>query len=178
MQKNLSIREISMMAICVAFCAVSAYISFPLPFTPGLVTAVTIALSVTAFLFSPKKTFIVIAVYLLIGAIGLPVFAGGKAGLGSLISATGGFYLAWLAAYPLVSKFKGEHPDLKKYVIADVIFGMPVTYLGGIITLMIFMEISFWQAFLIGALPYIIGDVIKCIFAAFLAIRIQKYLNR
>ena len=42
-------KKITMVAMCVAFCSVSAYISFPLPFTPGLVTAVTLAFGVTAF---------------------------------------------------------------------------------------------------------------------------------
>ena len=161
LNSNLKTRELTMMAICVAFCCVTAYISFPLPFTPGMVTAVTIAMSVTAFLLTPKQTFIVILVYILLGAIGLPVFAGGASGTSRI-------------AYPLVSKFKGKHPDVKKYTLIDIICSMPITYLGGMITLVIFMEIDFFKAFMIGALPYIIGDSLKCFFAAFLAVRIQK----
>ena len=177
MNSNLKTRDLTMMAICVAFCCVTAYISFPLPFTPGMVTAVTIAMSITAFLLTPKQTFIVILVYILLGAIGLPVFAGGASGTSRLIGATGGFYFAWLIAYPLVSKFKGKHPDVKKYTLIDIICSMPITYLGGMISLVIFMEIDFFKAFMIGALPYIIGDSLKCFFAAFLAVRIQKRIH-
>ena len=51
------------MALCIAFCCVSAFISFPLPFTPGLVTALTIALTVTALVLPPQLTFIAVAAY-------------------------------------------------------------------------------------------------------------------
>ena len=44
-----TVRDMTKMAVCLAFCMVSAFISFPLPMTPGLVTALTIALDVTAF---------------------------------------------------------------------------------------------------------------------------------
>ena len=58
-----NVRELSTMSMCLALCCVTAYISFPLPFTPGgLVTALTFA---------------VILAYILLGAAGLPVFAGG-----------------------------------------------------------------------------------------------------
>lgn len=177
MKERFSIRDLTTMAICVAFCSVTAYISFPLPFTPGLVTAVTIAMSLTAFILPPDKTFIVILVYILLGAIGLPVFAGGASGTSRLIGATGGFYLAWLIAYPLVSKFRGKIPDIRRYTLIDILISMPITYLGGMISLMIFMEIDFFKAFMIGALPYVIGDSIKCFFAAFLAVRIHKRIH-
>ena len=65
-------KKITMVAMCVAFCSVSAYISFPLPFTPGLVTAVTLAFGVTAFVLPPKETALAICIYLALGAIGIP----------------------------------------------------------------------------------------------------------
>ena len=74
-------KKITMVAMCVAFCSVSAYISFPLPFTPGLVTAVTLAFGVTAFVLPPKETALAICIYLALGAVGIPVLPGGTAGL-------------------------------------------------------------------------------------------------
>ena len=66
------------MALCVAFCCVTAYISFPLPFTPGMVTALTLALGVTAFVLPPKQTFIALFIYVLLGCIGLPEILPGR----------------------------------------------------------------------------------------------------
>ena len=59
---DLTARDMTKMALCVAFCCVTAYISFPLPFTPGLVTALTLALGVTAFVLTPKQTFMALLV--------------------------------------------------------------------------------------------------------------------
>ena len=55
---SITARDMTKIALCVAFCCVTAYISFPLPFTPGMVTALTLALGVTAFVLPPKQTFL------------------------------------------------------------------------------------------------------------------------
>lgn len=99
----LSVCDMKKLALCIAFCCVTAYISFPLPFAPGMVTALTIALSVTTFVSTPKQTFIAIFGYVLLGSIGLPVFVGGTAVFSRLLGPTGGFIIAWLIVYPLGS---------------------------------------------------------------------------
>lgn len=76
-----TVRDMTKMAVCLAFCMVSAFISFPLPMTPGLVTALTIALDVTAFVLSPKLTFITVVAYVVLGAVGLPIFPAAWAAL-------------------------------------------------------------------------------------------------
>ena len=81
MQKKIDTADLTKMAMCVALMCVTAFLAFPLPFTPGMVTALTIAMSLTAYILPPKQTFTVILIYLLLGGIGVPVFAGG-AGLG------------------------------------------------------------------------------------------------
>ena len=124
-------RELTKISMCIALCCVSAYISFPLPFTPGMVTALTLAMSLTAFILPPKRTFIVILVYLLLGVAGLPVFAGGASGLGKIIGPLGGFYLIWLIAFPLLSALKGSEINFKRYALVDVLVAVPITYVGG-----------------------------------------------
>ena len=93
----MQVRNLTKMAMCVALCCVTAHISFPLPFTPGYVTALTFAMSLAAYLLSPRQTFTIIFLYILMGAVGLPVFANGE-GLSRLLGPVGGFYFAWLVA--------------------------------------------------------------------------------
>ena len=174
----LSVREMTKLALCVAFCCVTAYISFPLPFTPGMVTALTIALGVTAFVSTPKQTFLALVTYVLLGSIGLPVFVGGTAGFGRLLGPTGGFIIAWLIVYPLVSALKGNVPNFRRYALVDILVGIPLTYIGGMISMMLVMDITIGQAFVMAALPYIPGDVIKCIAAAFLGCKVNTVLQR
>ena len=174
--QNDKVRDLTKMAMCVALCCVTAYISFPLPFTPGMVTALTFALSLTAYLLTPRKTFMVIAIYILLGAIGLPVLGGGQ-GLARLVSPAGGFYFAWLVAYPLMSLAKGNVPNFKRYVAMNILIAMPVTYVGGIISMILMLEITLWQALTMAVFPFILGDILKAAAAAVLGVKLQKILG-
>jgi biotin transport system substrate-specific component len=176
MQKS-NVRELTKMSMCVALCCVTAYISFPLPFTPGMVTALTFALSLTAYLLNPRQTFTVIAIYILLGAAGLPVFAANQ-GLSRLIGPVGGFYFAWLVAYPLLSLFKGKVPDFKRYALINVLIAVPITYAGGLTSMLLLLDVSLWQAFTMAVFPFIPGDIIKAIAAAFLGVKLKKILGR
>ena len=173
-----SVRDMTKMAICVAFCCVTAYISFPLPFTPGMVTALTLALGVTAFVLTPRQTFLVILVYTLLGVAGLPVFVGGTAGPGKLLGPTGGFIFAWLVAYPLVSMFKGSDINFRRYALSNILLGVPITYLGGLISMVLVMDVGLWEAMVMAVFPFIPGDIMKALMAAFLGKKVNQTLAR
>ncbi len=163
------------MALCVALCCISANFVFPLPFTPGMVTALTIFLSLTAYILPPKQTFLVVLAYLLLGAAGLPVFAG-TGGIGRLVSPAGGFYFAWLIAYPLLSAFKGN-VNFRRYVLMNILIAMPVTYLGGLISMVLILNISPLEAATMAVLPFVVGDILKACAAAFMGVRINLALK-
>ncbi len=173
----MQVRDLTKMSLCVALCCVTAYISFPLPFTPGLVTALTFALSVSAYLLTPRQTFTVILVYILLGAAGLPVFAGGQ-GLSRLLGPAGGFYFGWLVAYPLLSMAKGAAPDFKRYLITNVLIAVPITYLGGLISMMLVLDVGLTEALTMAVLPFIPGDVLKAAAAAALGVKLKQVLPR
>ena len=172
----MEIRDLTKPAMCVALCCVTAYISFPLPFTPGMVTALTFALSLTAYLLSPRRTLIVIALYILLGAVGLPVLGGGQ-GIARLVSPAGGFYFAWLVAYPLLSLAKGATPNFKRYLLMNVAIAMPITYAGGLVSMILMLDVNLWQALTMAVLPFIVGDIIKAAAAATLGVKLQKILG-
>lgn len=174
-QEN-KVRVMTKMALCVALCCVSAFISFPLPFTPGLVTALTMALGVTAFVLTPKQTFITLAVYVIMGGIGLPVFPGGMGGLGRLLGPTGGFYLIWPVCYTLVSMFKGKENNFKRFTLVNIAIGVPLTYIGGLISMMLVMQVGLWQGLVMAVFPFIPGDIMKAVAAAFIAVKVNKVM--
>ena len=172
----MQVRDLTKMAMCVALCCVTAYIAFPLPFTPGYVTALTFAMSLSAYLLSPRQTFTVILIYILMGAVGLPVFANGE-GLSRLLGPVGGFYFAWLPAYALLSLAKGATPDLKRYALANILIAVPITYVGGLISMLLLLDVNLWQALTMAVLPFIPGDIIKALAAAVLGVKLQKILG-
>lgn len=169
-----SIRTVTKMSICVALCCVSAYISIPLPFTTAMITALTVVMNLTAFILKPKQTLIVMLVWILLGSAGLPVFVGGTAGFGRLFGPTGGFIIAFAIAYPLVSLLKGQKNSFIRYSLMAVIIGIPITYLGGVISMMLVLQVTFWQACVMAVFPFIPGDIAKAVLAAFLGVRINK----
>ena len=177
-RRRWSTGDMTKMALCVALLCVTAYISFPLPFTPGMVTALTLALNLSAFILTPGQTLTVILVWILLGCAGLPVFVGGTAGFGRLFGPTGGFILAFLPAYPLVSLLKGRGNSFRRYLAVACLVGIPLTYLGGLLSMMLVMEISLGEAFIIAALPYIPGDIGKAACAAYLGVRLNRSFSR
>lgn len=172
-KKNITTAELTKISLCVALCCVTSFIYFPLPFTPGMVTALTLAMSLSAYILPPKQTFLVILVYILLGVAGLPIFAG-SGGVGKLVSPVGGFYLAWFLAYPVLSALKGNNPNLKRYALANIFLTMPITYAGGLLSMYLLLDITIWQAVAMAVLPYIPGDVMKTLAAAFLGMKINS----
>ena len=170
-----SLRVMTKMAICVALCCVMAYLSFPLPFTPGMVTALTIAMNLAAFILTPKQTFIVVLVWMLLGCAGVPVFIGGTAGFGKLFGPTGGFIFGFLAAYPVVSLFKGKTNSFRRYVLVASLIGIPITYIGGLASMMLVMQVNLQEGLIMAVFPYIPGDIMKAAFAAYLGTRLNKF---
>ena len=176
-EQHFSARSITKIALCVAFFCVTAYLSFPLPFTLSMVSALTLAMGLAAFVLTPKETFVAISVYILIGLCGIPVFTGGTAGPGKLFGPTGGFILIWLFVYPLVSALKGATPNFRRYAFVDIVVGMPLTYVGGLASLLFWMDVSLWQAVMMAVVPFIPGDIVKCFSAAALGVRVNNMLE-
>lgn len=174
-EKN-RVQVMTKIARCVAFCCVSAYISVPLPFSPAPITALTLAMSVMAFVLTPKQTLVAMLIYVGMGSIGLPVFVGGTAGFGRLFGPTGGYITSWIIAYPLVSLLKGSTISFRRYALADIFVGMTVTYAGGLAQMCAIMDISLAQGFVMAVLPFIPGDIFKCVVGAFLGVKVNRML--
>ncbi|MGG7143346.1 biotin transporter BioY [Clostridium nigeriense] len=165
------------MSICIAIICISAYISFPLPFTPAMITAQTIAINLVALILSPRQSFLVVLLYIFLGAFGLPVFSAGTSGLGRLFGATGGFILGFLVVAPLISFLKGKKNNFKRYLFVTVFIGMIVLYVFGAIYMSIVQKITIISALSLSVFPFIVGDVLKCFLSSFIAVKLNKKLE-
>ncbi len=81
-----------------ALMAVCSFITIPLGFTPIPVNLATLGVFLTGGILGKKYGSISLTVYILLGAAGIPVFAGFKGGLGVLVGPTGGYIIGYLAA--------------------------------------------------------------------------------
>ena len=172
-----STRALTTSAVCVALLAVSAYISFPLPFTPAMVTALTIMVNLVGFLKTPKQAAVILGIYLLLGMVGVPVFVGGTSGMAKIFGPTGGFNLGFLAAVVAMSAIRGGRKwSVCKLVALGVLVGMPIIYAGGCISMYLVAKVGLWKTLVMAVFPFLIGDVLKVVLAAFLASRLQRYV--
>jgi biotin transport system substrate-specific component len=107
-----------------------------------------------------------IAVYLLAGSLGLPVFAGGKGGIAILLGPTGGYLIGFLPAVFIIG-FISE--KFKHRFISDIIAmicGTVVIYALGVIQLKIVLAKTWMVTLAIGVFPFIIFDIVKVVAAA------------
>lgn len=175
-KQKISARDLTKMALCIAFCAVSALLTFPLPFTPGMVTGLTIALTVTAFVLPPRLAFFAVAGYIFMGAVGLPILPGGLSGLGRILGPTGGFYIGWPFVCLIESLLRGQKPGFRRYALVSVVAGVPLTYVGGLISMMLVLHLGLWEGLTMAVLPFIPGDIMKALLGSFIAVRVNKML--
>lgn len=169
-------RELTKMSICVTLLCIASYISFPLPFTPAMITAQTIVINLIALILAPKQAIITVGVYILLGVCGIPVFTGGAAGLGKIFGPTGGFLIGYLLSAPIISLLKGRGNSFKRYLVVTVLVGMPIIYLGGSISMYIYQRTNILSILITAVFPFIFGDLLKCAAASYIGVKLNQSL--
>ena len=143
--------------------AVSA--QFKIPLYPVPVTGQTLVVLLIGMTYGPRLGGITVAAYLFEGALGLPVFAGGAAGVAVLMGPTAGYLFGFLLA-AIAMGYLAERGMGRTMVstIAAMFIGNCVIYLCGALWLANF--IGFGQAIAAGVLPFLYGDALKLVVAA------------
>ena len=143
--------------------AVSA--QFKIPLYPVPVTGQTLVVLLIGMTYGPRLGGITMLAYLFEGALGLPVFAGGAAGVAVFMGPTGGylfgFLLAGVAMGYLAERGMGR---TVLSTIAAMVLGNSVIYLCGALWLANFIGLG--QAIAAGVLPFLYGDALKLVVAA------------
>jgi biotin transport system substrate-specific component len=168
-----SIKGLVYAALFGALTAAGAFIIIPLPPVP--ITAQTFFLNVSAILLGGQLGAVSQFIYVMLGVVGIPVFAGGKAGLGVIFGPTGGYLLGFIIAAFVI----GMVNRMKKsagifWNIFSMLIGMLIIYLLGSLQLSLVAKMSFHKALAIGVLPFIPGDVIKILLAAIISSRLKS----
>ena len=156
--------------------AVGAYITIPLPPVP--VTLQTLFLYIAAALLGGRLGAMSQFVYVLLGIMGLPVFSGGKGGLGVLFGPTGGYIIGFILASFLI----GTLIDLKKeprvlWMGFSMIIGTLVIYTLGVIQLFLVAKLSMVKAVTVGVLPFLIGDFLKMVVAVTITFKMRGRIH-
>ena len=163
------VRLLCRIALSAALLAVCSWIQIPLPSIP--VTMQTFAVFVVAALLPLHGAAAAVGVYLLLGAVGLPVFAGFGSGVGAILAPAGGYLIGFL---PMALTQSLLQRRLKQPLAMAA--GLAVCYFFGTLWYsIVYSGGGFLAVLSVCVLPYIIPDAVKLALAALLVRRIARH---
>ena len=163
-------------AFCTALTAVAAQISVPLPFTPVPFSMSVFAVYLAGALLPVRQAALSQLAYLLLGAAGLPVFAGFGAGAGVLAGPTGGFLAMYPVMAALVSLFcRGTGRKTVPVFAAGMFCALAACYLGGSLWLSASARVPWAKALSLAVVPFLPMDLVKIAACAPLARRLASF---
>ncbi len=159
-------KQMVLIALMTAVTCVLGPLSIPLPFSPVPISLTNFAIFLAIFVLGMKNGTISFIIYLLLGAIGVPVFSSFRGGLQVLAGPTGGYLIGFIFL-ALIMGFALDHFDRKLVpTIIGMIIGMAVCYAFGTVWLAKLLSLSFKEGLMMGVIPYLPGDAAKIIIAA------------
>ena len=179
---RLRTRDLTHIALFAVLMAVCAWITVPLPKPLVQFTLQTFAMFMALTTLGGRRGLYAMVVYLLLGAVGVPVFSGFRGGLGVLLDTTGGYIIGFAAAalvYWLLTAKLGDSLPVK---IAACVLGLAVCYAFGTAWFLVLYArttgpIGVTTALSWCVLPYIVPDLLKLALAVVLSGRIKKFLK-
>ena len=176
--KKFSTRDLVLCAMFAGLLAVCSWISVPaaVPFTLQ-----TFAVFLTLLLLPARQGLLTIAVYLLLGAVGLPVFSGFKSGPAALFGPTGGYLTGFLLTGLTCLLFELCGKNTAKDRIFSLVIGLLVCYTAGTVWFVLTYtagEMTVGKALSMCVLPFLIPDAVKLALAALLAGRLRPVIGK
>lgn len=172
-------KDMTLIALSAVLIAICAWISIPtaIPFTMQ-----TFGVFLTLCILGGKKGTIAICIYLLLGLIGMPVYAGGTSGIGVIFGNVGGYMIAWIVAGFVMWGMEVMFGKKNWVLILAMLFGLFLCYILGTIWFMILYtrnlgEIGLWTALSLCVFPFVIPDLLKLALAYIVQKRIRPLLH-
>ena len=176
---KLSVRDMAYIAVFAVIMAVCSWISVPyvVPFTLQ-----TFAVFLAVGVLGGKRGTLAVLIYILLGCVGLPVFAGFSGGIGVVLGSTGGYIVGFLVQ-ALVMWAMERIPGNKTVVtIVSMVLGLLACYAFGTVWFVVVYAqktgpVGFWTALGWCVFPYVLPDLIKMALALVLCRRLAGVLK-
>jgi biotin transport system substrate-specific component len=159
------LRDAFLITVSALSVAAFAQIRIPLPFTPVPLTGQTFAVLLVGAALGAKRGAASLALYTVMGALGLPFFAGGASGLAYMSGPTLGYLVGFVVAAYVVGLLaeRGLERSVRTSLVPFLV-GTLIIYFFGAGWLAV--SFGFEKALALGVLPFLIGDAIKLVLAA------------
>ncbi|WP_338749045.1 biotin transporter BioY [Bacillus sp. FJAT-52991] len=162
-------------ALFAAIIGIMAQVTIPLPLVP--ITGQTLAVGLAATILGSRYGALSAIIYMLLGAVGIPVFSGMSAGMGVIFGPTGGYIVSFIfSAFITGLYIEKTSATVTQAFIANAI-GMLINLTFGTVWLKVMADLSWAEAFVGGFTPFIIGGILKAFLAAWIGILARKRLQ-
>jgi len=158
-----------------ALTAAGAFLAIPIGPVPVVMQNFFVFLC--GLLLGPRWAPASVGVYLLAGALGFPVFAGGTGGLGRFLGPTGGYLVGYLPAVWVIGWLSEAGRHRSVFDLFGMICGALIVYLFGVSWLKLLTGMTWIKSLTLGMLPFLIGDVLKMAAAFALAKSLRSVLD-
>jgi len=156
--------------------AVLAQIRIPLPYSPVPLTGQTFGVLLSGAVLGMRRGFASQVLYLAAGAAGLPVFAGGGAGVAHLLGPTGGYLWAFPVAAGLLGRLVELGASRRVWTLALALFSADLLILiSGTVWLRSLIRVPLQDQWRLGFFPFLAGDIVKI---ALLGLSLPRLLRR
>ena len=158
LKQTISMKTMTFIGVFIAMISVLSQISIPMP-TGVPITLQTFAIALTGFVLQPKNATLTVLLYILLGLIGIPIFAGFNAGLGALFGKTGGFLIGFLFLAFFCGLVSPKNNRMLNILYCAI--GLIFCHFFGILQFAFLMKLSLWQSFLFVSAPFFIKDILS-----------------
>lgn len=170
--KKLTTYQLTLTAVMAAVICVLSPISLAIPVSPVPISLASMAIYLAVTVLGAKLGTLSCLIYLLLGLVGLPVFAGYTGGADKLFGPTGGYLIGYLFLALIAGAFVGRFTENKWKNIAfaalGMVLGTVVLYILGTAWLAYSAGMDFQAALWAGVIPFIPGDLVKMVIAVLL----------
>ncbi len=178
-KKKLTTLDMAYIGLFACIMAICAWISVPgeIPFTLQ-----TMGVFLAVGLLGGKRGTLAVLVYVLLGAVGLPVFSGFTGGIGRLMGATGGYILGFLASALIMWAVEKLLPKQLWALVLGMVLGLAVCYAFGTVWFLVVYTkakgaISLMSVLGMCVIPYIIPDLLKIALALVLTKTLKRFVK-
>ena len=179
-RKRISVYDLVMVALFAALIAVCAWVTVPgaVPFTLQ-----TMGVFLAVGLLGGKRGTAAVLVYILLGAVGMPVFSGFSGGVGRLLGTTGGYIIGFLVAALAMWAMEAIFGKAKWVLPVSMLLGLLLCYAFGTIWFLVLYTqtkgaISVASVLSMCVVPFIIPDLLKIALALLLTSRLKRFLRQ
>lgn len=174
--RSLNVRS---MALCALFAAITAVLSqLVIPIGPVPISMSTLAVFLAGGLLGARDGTISQLIYLLIGAVGVPVFSGFSGGLGKLTGPTGGYIIGYIFMALVIGLLVPHCGNKLRYLIPVFSLGLLVCYAFGTMWYIVLTHTGIGSALMTCVLPFLPGDAVKIVLSAVLTVKLHKSIRK